>query len=402
MCYWVLKSTWMNGFNWSLVKLLNKDDVKYVLTVFLISRILFYFISWIIPFLIDPGSFAPEFKLNETIFDYWIFWDGYWFRDIAMHGYWYNEIDKSPIVFFPLYPLLTSILAHIFSYSFSQLLLSNLCFIVASIIFYRLLIHQGNTEAVVKNAILFLCLSYGTAWFASGYSESLFLLLVIGQFYFSQKQQKIPAVIFGYLSGLTRATALYSIPALIFLEFYQKKITSIKDLLSRLLLVFSPLLGLLSYFAFLSYTFGKYEYYFLAQKQGWSNEYSFSLNTVLQKIPFTGYELLGEHLDRNLITTTWFLSTLLLIFSILALLNYKKSYWMIIYTASFALFFGFTVQHNFLMHSIFRYSITLFPMYYAMGLVSAKQELVKTTIVIILVALCMMVNFLIFSGRWLN
>ena len=190
-------------------------------------------------FLSDKHSLISNFLLSP-----WANFDGVYYLLIAAKGYTVNA------GFFPLFPLslnfATSIFGQILPFDpkqyFTALLLVGLYILIALIVMYKL-VRIDYKESIVLSSIVFMLLFPTSFFFATIYSESLFLLLSICAFYFARKKRWILASLCGALLTATRFVGIAILPALTY-EFIKEERTLFKAKSLNLLLV--PL-GILSY-----------------------------------------------------------------------------------------------------------------------------------------------------------
>ncbi|HWS82750.1 MAG TPA: mannosyltransferase family protein [Ktedonobacteraceae bacterium] len=155
----------------------------------------------------------------------WNAWDTNAFLDVAHQGY-SNAADKQSLVaFFPLWPLIIHIVGDHFGDSekplfYVGLILSNICFYFSLVLFYSL-VSLDFPSRIAKNALFFLALGPYALFFFSGYSESLFLLLCLGTFFFLRRGRPLDwwlAGLCGFLASLTRGTGfVLMVPFLVLL-----------------------------------------------------------------------------------------------------------------------------------------------------------------------------------------
>ena len=155
--------------------------------------------------------------------------DGGHYQNISSFGY----IKKFQTAFFPLYPSLIKLFA----------------FLTNSHLISALLISLVSTFFVVKLLpinIIFFPLSF---FLLAGYTESLFLLLSLLSWQFFKQKKYLFSGILGFLSALSRFYGILLFPCLL-LEYYLSS-KKVKKPFSLLLIP----LGLLSYMAYLQYTY---------------------------------------------------------------------------------------------------------------------------------------------------
>ena len=118
----------------------------------------------------------------------WANFDGVHYLSIAKSGYFQYEQ-----AFFPLYPLLIRFLAPLFGGNFviSGFIISNLSLLFSLFIFWKLIgLDELKLNSEKRKWVLIFFLFFPTAFFfGSLYTESLFLLLILGSFYFLYKKK---------------------------------------------------------------------------------------------------------------------------------------------------------------------------------------------------------------------
>ncbi|MBE3559807.1 MAG: hypothetical protein IMW89_11370 [Ktedonobacteraceae bacterium] len=179
------------------------DALKQILPVYLSTHIAFLLLTYL-SVLFTVGNFTKNRLGLIVLLQSWNRWDTAQFTAIAAHGY-----DGSwRTAFFPLYPLLETILAWLVRDPFiAGLLLSNIATAGLLMVLYRL-IKEDFGEAPAERGTLYLAL-FPTAFFlAAAYNESLFLCLVLCSFYQIRWGRWWWAGIFGLLAALTRSAGL--------------------------------------------------------------------------------------------------------------------------------------------------------------------------------------------------
>lgn len=257
------------------------------LTVFLIWRIALLLIAFLSTFFISQfGSRFPyaDQVLKITGLPSWVWgfgnFDGVHYLRIAQNGYnaQYSQ------AFFPLFPLLIRIInsldifpkdlvldTRIFvdpSYFIVGLVLSNVFFLSALILFYKLIRLDFNQK--VAFASLILLVTFPTSfYFGAIYTESLFLFLSMGAMYFTRKNNFLIAGVFSLLASATRIFGLVIILFLIveiYLKFKKKEIIIRSEELTKMIIgiLLTPF-GLLLYMLYLRLNFDNPLYFFTSQ-----------------------------------------------------------------------------------------------------------------------------------------
>ncbi len=203
--------------------------------------------------------------------------DGVHYLRIAQNGY-NAEFTQA---FFPLYPLLvrffnilpknSSLDTRIFvdpSYFFVAMILSGTFFLLALILFYKLIRIDFSQKISFRSLILLL--SFPTAfYFGSVYTESLFLFLVLGAFYFARKGNFLLAGIFSAFSSATRIFGLLLIPVLLIEIFLKIKNKEMKiengEFTKAVIGVLLTPFGILYYMLYLNLNFENPLYFLTSQ-----------------------------------------------------------------------------------------------------------------------------------------
>lgn len=212
-------------------QLLNKIPrwLIYSLCLFVITRIILTGIGLIT---IESTANLPPFPshifpyTSTDILNIWGHWDSNWYFQIAKHGYSSIKIDQggsagqANYAFFPLYPTLAGLLGKIIGNSFTAgIIISNLALFVSCYFIYKLTLIK-NDEQTALRSIKYLFLFPTAFLFSSMLTESTFVALALGCYYFSRKGSWALAGILGFLTAMTRSIGvLLIIPALI--EFFQ-------------------------------------------------------------------------------------------------------------------------------------------------------------------------------------
>lgn len=151
----------------------------------------------------------------------WGNFDGEHYLSIARYGY-----RDFQYFFFPLYPALVGKLSSLLSFVenrflISGLLVSNVAFLFAIFVFLKLVLIDYKKEVAIFS-ILALAFFPTSFFFASLYSESLFLLLVLLSFYFARRGRFLLAGGFAALASATRLVGVLLLPALV-IEWYSQR-----------------------------------------------------------------------------------------------------------------------------------------------------------------------------------
>jgi hypothetical protein len=144
----------------------------------------------------------------STLISSWNHWDATRYLNIALMGY--HKLPED-LAFFPLFPLLISLLGRPFgdgSYFLIGMLLSNLALLGALFFLYALAAELGG-EQTGSRTLLYFCIFPTAFFFFTAYNESLFLFFTLGGFLALRRQHWWLAGLAGGLSALTRSTGVF-------------------------------------------------------------------------------------------------------------------------------------------------------------------------------------------------
>ena len=117
-------------------------------------------------------------------------WDGFWYLSIAQYGYDPTIAHGNTPAFFPLYPLTVSAAEKVlpFSYAVTGVIVSNLLFLPALMVLYRLT-RERFGDGVARRTITYLSISPLSFVFSMVYTESLALLLICTTFLLLERRR---------------------------------------------------------------------------------------------------------------------------------------------------------------------------------------------------------------------
>ncbi|MFB3889502.1 MAG: mannosyltransferase family protein [Candidatus Bathyarchaeia archaeon] len=214
----------MNNRNWpSWLRGLNRDWLLHgsgqVLLIGLASRLL-VFTSAIVGFSVFGvrQSLPNEnlWSINVPVVNLFCRWDTAWYAQIALHGY---PPGSSPVAqvwnWFPLYPVTMRGVGSVFQIFLSPteavmvagFLVSNALFFVSLMLFYKLSAVVLGSRRLAVAASIFFCFWPGALFYSAAYSESLFMALALGAFYFLEKGDGWKSTLLGFLAGFAKGNA---------------------------------------------------------------------------------------------------------------------------------------------------------------------------------------------------
>jgi hypothetical protein len=167
-----------------------------------------------------PDSFLPD----RPFLDGWARWDTSHYVAIAELGYGALE---SPSInggygFLPVWPLLLRAVGWLpglegtsATYAVAGVVLANLFFVVAIVLFMMLARQHFSRPATYSGVLLFALMPF-SFFFSAAYSESLFVSICLGALLLADRGRWVPAGALGALASATRFAGLALAPALLY------------------------------------------------------------------------------------------------------------------------------------------------------------------------------------------
>lgn len=218
------------------------------------------------PFAVEGRSWIKRLKL----------WDSNWYVEIATHGYRFDPHGQSSVAFYPLYPLLIRALSRLgLDPLVAGYAVSHAALFAACLYLWRLAVLETRSATVAILAVTFLLLCPGAVWFGLIYTESLFLLTMLGCLLAARRGRWWEAGLWGYAAALTRTPGLL-LAGFLFLEAVQQWREHRATTPDRsppawrmALAISAPVLGQLTFLAFLQITFGDWHAQQKTMTAGW-------------------------------------------------------------------------------------------------------------------------------------
>ena len=375
----------------------------------MLKKIIFLFLSWriflfiplfiaqaLIPYRHGYPYTSPLYFLDDTksivshfLLSPWLNFDGVYYLLIAANGYTVNA------GFFPLFPisihLTSTIFGEVMAFDFAQyaiaLILVSLYFLLSLITMFKL-VKIDYKEKIAIWSIIFMLLFPTSFFFASIYSESLFLLLALSSFYFARKKRWILASLCGGLLTATRLVGVAIIPVLLY-EFLKQEKSLFKI---KALPLFLTFLGILSYMWFNLQKWGN-AFYFIQAQGNFENNRS---TTSLILIPQTIYRYIKILTGVSLRQFEWWVALLEIstfIFVVVMLfVAWKKKI-----RASYILFalicFLIPISSG-TFTGLPRYSLVLFPIFITLALIGNRFSKISYSIISVVF---LFILFMLFS-----
>jgi len=233
------------------------------------------------------GLLAPEGSFSER-YSTLIHHDSYWFMNIVDRGYQtivppidHKVMEVSNVAFFPAYPAIAALFRYGLNIDTGTALL-----ITAQLAawgfwsYFFLLCQRWNVWPVLQICAAFLILAHPAAFFlVAGYSESLFLMALLGFIYWSTaegRSSKICAAAHGIVMSATRIVgivcAAFPLVYSLFLKGWKglrQPRAWFREYAPAIALTAVAMLGALFFFVYCQVRWGNWNLYMLTQAAGW-------------------------------------------------------------------------------------------------------------------------------------
>ncbi|MCX7920982.1 MAG: hypothetical protein N3B21_03005 [Clostridia bacterium] len=254
-------------------------SIAFIIAIFVISRVGIYTVSYfgynlfskyhIQPkYTVPEGSGRPKMQLPEFIkdtqfptLDNFVKFDSHFYVRMAEKGYDKYRMDqKHPYAnwpFFPLYPLLMSLLHFIIPIKMSYIgfILSNLFGIMGLYFVYRIAQEVTGDKGIAQKSVIYLLLYPASIYLSIVYTESLFIFLSALSMYLLIKKRLGWAILVASISTVTRIPGIANLVIIAFYLFKEARFNPLKIHIKHyvyLLLSGIPLLSFFTYMYFLT------------------------------------------------------------------------------------------------------------------------------------------------------
>jgi Gpi18-like mannosyltransferase len=224
---------------------------------------------------VQVGSFIARHRqvVPESLSQEFANWDGWWYVHLALRGYPTHASHlQTTLGFFPLYPLVIWLTAHILfcPYVVAGLVVSGIGGLVATVQVQRLTMAWWGPE-VSRKAVVLFCLFPGSVIFSMVYPEGLFLPFAAGcMLALTHKRWALAGVLAGLATAI-EPDALSLVAMCLAASFVQLRKNGWQDRAARRSLLAPALspMGALGFAAFLWAWTGTPFASYIAQKYGW-------------------------------------------------------------------------------------------------------------------------------------
>jgi len=229
------------------------------------------------------------------------------------------------------------------------------------------------------------------------YTESLFLMLVIGSFYAARKNRWLMAGILGGLASYTRLVGIFLFPALLYEWWSGREVRNEKWELRNMLKVFIIPAGLLIYMKFLWQRYGDPLMFFHVQPF-FGAERSSSRIILIYQVFWRYFKMIFTTKLDPLYFAVWLEFLVAISFLVLLVLSYKNKI-----RVSYLIFGLFsyivpTLSGTFL--SLPRFVLTLFPCFILLG--TTKNKPLKVFLLVLFGFMFIVSASLFFRGYWVS
>lgn len=234
------------------------------------------------------GLIAPEGPLSFR-YDTLIQHDSYWFANIVERGYAttlppvdHKVMEVSNVAFFPAYPAIAGALHHWFHFStYGALLVTAQAAAWGFWSYFFLFCKRWNLSPILQFFGALAILAHPTAFFLiAGYSESLFMMTLLGFIYWSSAEgrtARVLAALHGFVMSATRIVGFACAAFPIVRSVFANGWNGLRDFGSwtrrygaPLAITLCAMLGTISFFLYCLFHWGRWDLYMLTQHAGWA------------------------------------------------------------------------------------------------------------------------------------
>jgi hypothetical protein len=321
----------------------------------------------------------PRFGGGEHVWDVLASWDGWWYQQIAEHGYdpalepvpgakGLITLEGNSAAFFPLYPALMRLVSECTGLGLygAGMTVSVIASFVAALGVYVVAKRLGGHRAgLVAAGLWAVWPGSGTEW--SGYSESLYTALAAWACHAVMSRRWLTAGLLTCAAGLCRPTAVALVAALavaVALSLRRREDGVRRPLAA---VAIAPL-GLFGYLAWVNYRMGDINGYSKLQDGAWAHKFDWGVHTfnVLTSIPVGHFDYLFAMPFEDVIGVCVVLMVPVLT---VLLLRLRPPAVLVVYTVLSYLMVMTTQQY---FGNVSRYLLPLFPLFVPLALAMSR------------------------------
>ncbi|MGW7509981.1 hypothetical protein ACWGJ0_19955 [Streptomyces massasporeus] len=336
----------------------------------------------------------PRFGGGEHAWDVLASWDGWWYQQVAEHGYdpvlkpvpgatGMITLEGNSAAFFPLYPTLMRLVSECTGLGLygAGMVVSVLASFAAALGIYAVTKRLGGHRAgLVAAGLWAVWPGSGTEW--SGYSESLYTALAAWACHTVMTRRWLTAGLLTFAAGLCRPTAVALVAALAFAAVMalRRREDGFRRPLAAVAI--APL-GLFGYLAWVNYRMGDLNGYSKLQDGAWGHKFDWGVHSfnVLTSIPVGHFDYLFAMPFEDVIGVCVVLMVPVLT---VLLIRLRPPAVLVVYTVLSYLMVMTTQQY---FGNVSRYLLPLFPLFVPLALAMRRLRWPSLTTVLGMAAL---------------
>ncbi|MEU3486444.1 hypothetical protein [Streptomyces massasporeus] len=336
----------------------------------------------------------PRFGGGEHAWDVLASWDGWWYQQVAEHGYdpvlkpvpgatGMITLEGNSAAFFPLYPTLMRLVSECTGLGLygAGMVVSVLASFAAALGIYAVTKRLGGHRAgLVAAGLWAVWPGSGTEW--SGYSESLYTALAAWACHAVMTRRWLTAGLLTFAAGLCRPTAVALVAALAFAAVMtlRRREDGFRRPLAAVAI--APL-GLFGYLAWVNYRMGDLNGYSKLQDGAWGHKFDWGVHSfnVLTSIPVGHFDYLFAMPFEDVIGVCVVLMVPVLT---VLLIRLRPPAVLVVYTVLSYLMVMTTQQY---FGNVSRYLLPLFPLFVPLALAMRRLRWPSLTTVLGMAAL---------------
>lgn len=250
-------------------------------------------------------------------------WDGGWYRAIVEHGYAAPEQlthkQYCSVGFFPGYPVLTRLVQGVFGLETpSALLVTSQCSAVAFWTYLLLLLRRWRASGTIQTlGVACIAAHPGAFFLIASYAESLFLAAFLGFLFWSRRAGTVSWVVAAVHGICLTSTRLVGLPLVFMPLLYvwsaptpeEAKRAVLRRAVPAAALALTSALGVVLFFGYLHWRFGRWDLYLEAQRLCWgvAPDYLAFFRSKTYGLPYLAVQrLFGDvaHVNRLMVPLT--------------------------------------------------------------------------------------------------
>jgi hypothetical protein len=349
---------------------------------------------WLLHSAGDYRTKNPRFGGGAHPWDVLASWDGWWYQQIAAHGYDPQlvpipgatgpiTLEGNSAAFFPLYPALMRLVSELTGLGLygAGMLVSVVASLAAALGIYAITERLGGRRAGLAAAGLW------AVWPGSGvewavYSDSLYVALAVWACHAVLSRHWLTAGLLTCVAGLNRPTAgalIAAVGVAALLALCRRRDGILRPVAA---MAIAPL-GLFAYLGWVGHQMGDYGGYFKLQSGAWAHEWDYGRHTldVLTSVPVGHFDYLSACPFEDLIGV----GVVLLALALLPLLiRLRPPAVLVVYTV---LTLVLVLGSQQIFGNVSRYLLPLFPLFLPLALALRRLSLTHQLMILGIAAL---------------